>query len=936
MTTYNTNNPVGSTAVKDIYDNAENLDKALNDTAAATWTDRLGRTRRTYVEIERLADPGTALDAAARAEEAADRAAAYDNLLVYISYNSPSDKRMVDDMSQPVGTLGRVTNDADPGRNGDYVKITGGWEKSKVQPADSKAVADLQRETRVLQRDTSNIYPDASILDVSLYSGDVGGLATTTAPVPNRNLVQTISTTAEASIISPSFPVEAGAAYFVGGRIGNQESSGSTGELYVDWYSNADGGGPLISSTLIGTRTSNAYVNRFANVIAPETARSAKLRAVKSASTLATRGGFSFPVVRRAIDDPRMLRPDFLPAYTLAPQRFVDSPFYLTDVISTGVPAGRPVFTGFTAYTGTSGTLAQMSALSGVVARRETFSTWAASNDDPYTYDVKFVYGNRSTSVGSIPALELGIAWYDGNRAFLSETILASQPNIPGGMRAFKTTVGTPGSAAEYPSPSNARYFSPFIRWAQTAQILLISDITVSLAASSDGPGDIDLAEVDRQLESKASLTEVWNVSPLRLSEAEAASLTRYQRFMHEWYLIDGQLVHRDDLPGFEVQPIALSQSFPGGDYDPSGTSESGDLDTITIRGRKTGGQVGHFAMKVSGCLGKAPVITITHADEWNSPGSTVFWHLCWGTDLDSDVWTPFDSVTYSSELNSWTASNTKAFDTDTIYITRMPLFSYGRYDKKIRHWISSGLTRPTPSAVDGYRLGTIPGRTGTNGKSAPDADCFAFTIGTGPKKFILTSGMHPDEMPGHYTFEGAIDALLSAELAPLREAFTFYVYPRLNAQGLYAGVRRYDIQANQDLNRIWGDGETTSDITALYLPALNGDVGAEVAGFLDFHSTPGTNPTSGNGSHRAFWYNSADPAATASAAFVTALQSRGALRLQESSDGHTITNYFRSMGVAKLIGAVEHLHGSARGVRDWRQYGVDVMQSLNDIKALF
>ena len=47
MTTYNTGNPIGSTDPRDLYDNAENFDKAVNDRTAATWTDRLGVARKT-------------------------------------------------------------------------------------------------------------------------------------------------------------------------------------------------------------------------------------------------------------------------------------------------------------------------------------------------------------------------------------------------------------------------------------------------------------------------------------------------------------------------------------------------------------------------------------------------------------------------------------------------------------------------------------------------------------------------------------------------------------------------------------------------------------------------------------------------------------------------------------------------------------------------
>lgn len=47
MTTFNTGNPIGSTAVKDLYDNAENFDVALH-TPETTWVDRFGKTRRSW------------------------------------------------------------------------------------------------------------------------------------------------------------------------------------------------------------------------------------------------------------------------------------------------------------------------------------------------------------------------------------------------------------------------------------------------------------------------------------------------------------------------------------------------------------------------------------------------------------------------------------------------------------------------------------------------------------------------------------------------------------------------------------------------------------------------------------------------------------------------------------------------------------------------
>lgn len=56
MTTYNTGNPLGSAAAKDLYDNAENLDHLTNDMANETWPDRLGRPRKTWYGIEKNAN----------------------------------------------------------------------------------------------------------------------------------------------------------------------------------------------------------------------------------------------------------------------------------------------------------------------------------------------------------------------------------------------------------------------------------------------------------------------------------------------------------------------------------------------------------------------------------------------------------------------------------------------------------------------------------------------------------------------------------------------------------------------------------------------------------------------------------------------------------------------------------------------------------------
>lgn len=69
----NTGNPIGSTAAKDLSDNAQNLDKFANG-EDYEYDDRLGRSRKSLKWIEDAALAIPAIDAAVRSEQQAERA----------------------------------------------------------------------------------------------------------------------------------------------------------------------------------------------------------------------------------------------------------------------------------------------------------------------------------------------------------------------------------------------------------------------------------------------------------------------------------------------------------------------------------------------------------------------------------------------------------------------------------------------------------------------------------------------------------------------------------------------------------------------------------------------------------------------------------------------------------------------------------------------
>lgn len=55
MTTYATKNPLGSVDPRDLYDNSQNFDSAINDLNSTFWQDRFGRKRKTWYGIEEMA-----------------------------------------------------------------------------------------------------------------------------------------------------------------------------------------------------------------------------------------------------------------------------------------------------------------------------------------------------------------------------------------------------------------------------------------------------------------------------------------------------------------------------------------------------------------------------------------------------------------------------------------------------------------------------------------------------------------------------------------------------------------------------------------------------------------------------------------------------------------------------------------------------------------
>jgi lysophospholipase L1-like esterase len=110
---------------------ASTLQKFSNDAAGVPNVNRAGNDVENLETIRRHV-----LDVAAQTA----------NKQAYLTYDSPSAKRMVDDTSQPAGTKGGVSQDANPENNGDWDWTGTTWLKSPLQPTTSKTVDELRSD----------------------------------------------------------------------------------------------------------------------------------------------------------------------------------------------------------------------------------------------------------------------------------------------------------------------------------------------------------------------------------------------------------------------------------------------------------------------------------------------------------------------------------------------------------------------------------------------------------------------------------------------------------------------------------------------------------------------------------------------------------------------------------------------------------------------
>lgn len=200
MTTYNTGNPIGSTDARDLYDNAQNLDTAINSTAA-TFKDRLGATRPTLASAidptgiaqQAATSAGAAETATAAAEAARDGAVVAQSAAVAAKNDAVAAAAglsvgvigkttlalLTADLAYAAGAVGMVTNDPTTANNGYYIKSgasgSGSWAKSAYDPNVSVAAikTDFFNQLYVQRYDSGGWFLNAhtGVITAHRYGG---------------------------------------------------------------------------------------------------------------------------------------------------------------------------------------------------------------------------------------------------------------------------------------------------------------------------------------------------------------------------------------------------------------------------------------------------------------------------------------------------------------------------------------------------------------------------------------------------------------------------------------------------------------------------------------------------------------------------------------------------------------------------------------------
>ena len=384
--------------------------------------------------------------------------------------------------------------------------------------------------------------------------------------------------------------------------------------------------------------------------------------------------------------------------------------------------------------------------------------------------------------------------------------------------------------------------------------------------------------------------------------------------------------------------PASISRDFDGGNYLPAQSFVTEDAAFVTVDltvgttygAGPLGARVRHYGVRVSGVAGKRLRIVVQDADGFDDAGRTDYWRGAYGPDEHGDDWTAFDSTAHDPTGDgTYTMETVATLADDVVYVHHMPWHTAGRAGDNVARWLQDARVAPVPGADAGGVLGTVPAATDPWGRPTPAQPLYGVRLGTGDLTAVLTARVHPDESPGGYILEGAVDWLLggSAEADQMLSRCTFSVFPLISARSVYAGFSRDDFDTLDDANRIWdgADGQS-AEFTAWrgHFRALVGDVEA----WFDCHSFPSTDAGAET------WQDDDYPGLDQNLPWRQAYADRQPISVHDFSYTTGVmvgwaAEEFDSLRLATLL---EYGHSLSHGVADYRVHGQRGLVAFNDL----
>lgn len=403
---------------------------------------------------------------------------------------------------------------------------------------------------------------------------------------------------------------------------------------------------------------------------------------------------------------------------------------------------------------------------------------------------------------------------------------------------------------------------------------------------------------------------DLTNVLEIKISEGEVLEL-KGQGFSWEKYL-----------------PPSVTIPVPNGNLLSTTASITPEgVVTIVNTNSSLSGDLGviHYLVKTNNVKGLNVVAKRSTNDPTATDGNDLTqWQMAWAYDVDGD-WFPFDNyVNLGGYIN---ASNNQPSSERTMFIARRPIFSTGRWNRTINEWISNPLTSPTPSGDTDYVVGVLP----TNAYS-PSLPIYGMKFGEGSNIVVITGIIHVDEHIASYAMVALVNWLLGSDpnAVFLRDRCTFYIYPNMNPQSLYAGASRNEITTGNNANRIFLDEAEFDSVplSKVWRDVWKNDLPSKISGNIDFHDaarSPG----------RGMLYN-------AGAGLVV-----GPLRAEyftrtgvdiEVGSGAVlggVARYIRNTFLTDWTITAEHYLSRIDGIPQWEQWGRDygtAMRSYYDL----